>query len=145
MHSPLPTPPHFALLHDSSIFPSFHPVRRHFLDVFPVRILCARDTTPQYAVMRGLRLPLRCLAASSALPARHATTIAPLRPRRFMATSHASSSSPSAHQWSHPPTSAAVTDEEIASLTSKRQHALSLADLVKYILTINTTPLRVPG
>jgi len=82
--------------------------------------------------MRSLRLPLRCLAASSGLPARHVTTIAPLRPRRFTTTPHAPNTSPSTHQWSHPPTSAAVTDDEIANLTSKRQHALSLADLVKH-------------
>ncbi|KXJ92474.1 branched-chain alpha-ketoacid dehydrogenase [Microdochium bolleyi] len=84
--------------------------------------------------MRGIRLPLRCPSASRSILARHGPVSTRLRPvcRRFMATSHATGTSPSAHEWSHPPTTAAVTDEEITNLTSKRQHALSLADLVKH-------------
>ncbi|KAI1470857.1 alpha-ketoacid dehydrogenase kinase [Daldinia caldariorum] len=50
-----------------------------------------------------------------------------------------SSSSPSPspspsndEKWSHPPSTATVTDDEIADLTNKKQHPLSLADLVKH-------------
>merc|ERR1711977_466423 len=39
--------------------------------------------------------------------------------------------SPSAHKWSHPPSSTTIADEEVASLASKPLHTLSLADLVK--------------
>jgi len=40
--------------------------------------------------------------------------------------------SPSAHKWSHPPSSTVIADDDVASLASKSLHALSLADLVKY-------------
>ncbi|KAK6600411.1 mitochondrial pyruvate dehydrogenase kinase [Botrytis cinerea] len=40
--------------------------------------------------------------------------------------------SPSAHKWSHPPSSTTIADSEIANLASKPLHALSLADLVKH-------------
>ncbi|KAI5861875.1 alpha-ketoacid dehydrogenase kinase [Durotheca rogersii] len=52
---------------------------------------------------------------------------------------HSSSSSPlssssflSGHKWSHPPSTATVTDEELANLAKKHQHPLSLADLVRH-------------
>ncbi|KAH8809175.1 mitochondrial pyruvate dehydrogenase kinase-like protein [Xylogone sp. PMI_703] len=49
---------------------------------------------------------------------------------RFLSFSrHAS---PSAHKWSHPPSSTIIADDEIASLASKPLHTLSLADLVKH-------------
>ncbi|KAK8011456.1 hypothetical protein PG990_010421 [Apiospora arundinis] len=35
-------------------------------------------------------------------------------------------------KWSHPPSTAAVTDDEIVDLSNKHQHSLSLADLVKH-------------
>ncbi|XDG09641.1 hypothetical protein ABKA04_009256 [Annulohypoxylon sp. FPYF3050] len=35
-------------------------------------------------------------------------------------------------KWSHPPSTATVTDDEISELTNKHQHPLSLADLVKH-------------
>lgn len=41
--------------------------------------------------------------------------------------------SPSAHKWSHPPSSTFIADDEVASLANKPLHPLSLADLVKYI------------
>ncbi|KAJ1333483.1 [3-methyl-2-oxobutanoate dehydrogenase (acetyl-transferring)] kinase [Microdochium nivale] len=86
--------------------------------------------------MRGLRSLLRNSGVSGGLLARHgrasSRALRSCDTRRLVATSHAADSSPSAHQWSHPPTTAAVTDAEIANLTSKRQHALSLADLVKH-------------
>ncbi|CZR69460.1 related to branched-chain alpha-ketoacid dehydrogenase kinase, mitochondrial precursor [Phialocephala subalpina] len=40
--------------------------------------------------------------------------------------------SPSAHKWSHPPSSTTIADDEVAGLASKPLHALSLADLVKH-------------
>jgi hypothetical protein len=40
--------------------------------------------------------------------------------------------SPSAHKWSHPPSSTTIADDEVANLASQPLHALSLADLVKY-------------
>ncbi|KAG9232878.1 mitochondrial pyruvate dehydrogenase kinase-like protein [Amylocarpus encephaloides] len=40
--------------------------------------------------------------------------------------------SPSAHRWSHPPSSTIISDNDVASLASKSLHALSLADLVKH-------------
>ncbi|KAL2065996.1 hypothetical protein VTL71DRAFT_2067 [Oculimacula yallundae] len=39
--------------------------------------------------------------------------------------------SPSAHKWSHPPSSTTIADDDVASLSSEKLHALSLADLVK--------------
>ncbi|TEY73285.1 hypothetical protein BOTCAL_0080g00130 [Botryotinia calthae] len=39
--------------------------------------------------------------------------------------------SPSALEWSHPPSSTTIADSEIANLASKPLHTLSLADLVK--------------
>ncbi|KAK8091137.1 mitochondrial pyruvate dehydrogenase kinase protein [Apiospora phragmitis] len=35
-------------------------------------------------------------------------------------------------KWSHPPSTAAVTDDEIVDLSNRHQHSLSLADLVKH-------------
>lgn len=43
--------------------------------------------------------------------------------------------SPSAHKWSHPPSSTAIADNEIADLASKPLHTLSLADLVKLVVS----------
>ncbi|CAD6448805.1 af63226a-da2e-4513-ae03-8fd9234be835-CDS [Sclerotinia trifoliorum] len=40
--------------------------------------------------------------------------------------------SPSAHKWSHPPSSTIIADNEIARLASKPLHTLSLGDLVKH-------------
>ncbi|KAE8441979.1 hypothetical protein EG329_004105 [Mollisiaceae sp. DMI_Dod_QoI] len=40
--------------------------------------------------------------------------------------------SPSAHKWSHPPSSTTIADDEVAGLASKSLHTLSLADLVKH-------------
>ncbi|TGO24634.1 hypothetical protein BPAE_0098g00240 [Botrytis paeoniae] len=40
--------------------------------------------------------------------------------------------SPSAHKWSHPPSSTIIADNEIARLASKPLHTLSLEDLVKH-------------
>ncbi|APA12784.1 hypothetical protein sscle_10g075540 [Sclerotinia sclerotiorum 1980 UF-70] len=40
--------------------------------------------------------------------------------------------SPSAHKWSHPPSSTIIADNEIARLASKPLHALRLEDLVKH-------------
>ncbi|KAF7908822.1 hypothetical protein EAE99_011692 [Botrytis elliptica] len=40
--------------------------------------------------------------------------------------------SPSAHKWSHPPSSTAIADSEIANLASKPLHKLRLEDLVKH-------------
>lgn len=42
--------------------------------------------------------------------------------------------SPSAHKWSHPPSSTNIADDEVASLAGKPLHALSLADLVRSVL-----------
>jgi hypothetical protein len=39
--------------------------------------------------------------------------------------------SPSAHKWSHPPSSTTIADDDVASLANQPLHALSLADLVK--------------
>ncbi|KAK0112604.1 hypothetical protein ONS95_014347 [Cadophora gregata] len=39
--------------------------------------------------------------------------------------------SPSAHKWSHPPSSTTIADDDVASLASEQLHSLSLADLVK--------------
>ncbi|KAH6718275.1 mitochondrial pyruvate dehydrogenase kinase-like protein [Leptodontidium sp. MPI-SDFR-AT-0119] len=46
----------------------------------------------------------------------------------FIASRHPS---PSAHKWSHPPSSTTIADDEVASLASKQLHTLSLADLVR--------------
>jgi len=51
----------------------------------------------------------------------------------------ASHPSPSAHKWSHPPSSIPVADDEIANLASKPLHHLSLADLVKYHIILLST------
>ncbi|CAG8961695.1 hypothetical protein HYFRA_00006235 [Hymenoscyphus fraxineus] len=40
--------------------------------------------------------------------------------------------SPSAHRWSHPPSSTVIADDDVASLANKPLHNLSLADLVKH-------------
>ncbi|KAK9770509.1 putative Protein-serine/threonine kinase [Seiridium cardinale] len=40
--------------------------------------------------------------------------------------------SPSNKKWSQPPSTATVTDADIASLSNQHQHSLSLADLVKH-------------
>ncbi|KAI0478642.1 alpha-ketoacid dehydrogenase kinase [Xylariaceae sp. FL0804] len=46
--------------------------------------------------------------------------------------SHEHVEAPAAQPWSHPPSTATVTDDEIADLTGKTQHSLSLADLAKH-------------
>ncbi|KAI1877661.1 hypothetical protein JX265_003669 [Neoarthrinium moseri] len=83
--------------------------------------------------MIGLYRPLRCLTPK-ATPARR------LRPRTaasFYSTSTSASTSatelhPSRQKWSQPPSTATVTDAEIANLSNKHQHSLSLADLVRH-------------
>ncbi|KAI1386249.1 alpha-ketoacid dehydrogenase kinase [Hypoxylon trugodes] len=83
--------------------------------------------------MSRLFRPLRCLHAPNASIIRrnglrscyyssHATTT----------ESPSSTTSPSEQKWSHPPSTATVTDDEIADLTNKHQHPLSLADLVRH-------------
>ncbi|KAL7627390.1 hypothetical protein AAE478_001583 [Parahypoxylon ruwenzoriense] len=79
--------------------------------------------------MRSLYRPLRCFHAPNASIARR------IAPRTsFYYSSHAASSSSSSpgQKWSHPPSTATVTDEELAELANKHQHSLSLADLVKH-------------
>ncbi|KAI1651413.1 alpha-ketoacid dehydrogenase kinase [Daldinia loculata] len=82
--------------------------------------------------MRSIYRPLRCF---------HAPKASIASPRRnvlgscFYSSHATSSSSPSLsndEKWSHPPSTATVTDDEIADLTNKKQHPLSLADLVKH-------------
>ncbi|KAH9908573.1 branched-chain alpha-ketoacid dehydrogenase [Xylariomycetidae sp. FL2044] len=85
-------------------------------------------TTPNATVRRPLLISIAQLRSTScnsylSYYKRHSSS---------HATTHASASSPSHQKWSHPPSTATVTDEEIADLTSKNQHSLSLADLVKH-------------
>ncbi|KAI1339490.1 branched-chain alpha-ketoacid dehydrogenase [Xylariaceae sp. FL0016] len=88
--------------------------------------------------MRSMYRPLRCLHTLKASPLCSIARIRPsaatcLTQKRHFASSHiADSSTASSQKWSHPPHTATVTDEEIADLTSKNQHPLSLADLVKH-------------
>jgi len=60
-------------------------------------------------------------------------TILPQCPSRPFSrpASFARHPSPSAHKWSHPPSSTTIADDEVANLASQSLHALSLADLVK--------------
>ncbi|KAI9051711.1 hypothetical protein LZ554_004751 [Drepanopeziza brunnea f. sp. 'monogermtubi'] len=52
--------------------------------------------------------------------------------RRFaQSASFARHPSPSAHKWSHPPSTTSIADDEVANLASKPLHSLSLADLVR--------------
>ncbi|KAI1409334.1 alpha-ketoacid dehydrogenase kinase [Hypoxylon sp. FL1857] len=76
---------------------------------------------------------LRCFYTPNASIAR-ITGRNVLRPCYYSshATTSSSSSSSSDQKWSHPPHTATVTDDEIADLTNKEQHPLSLADLVKH-------------
>lgn len=65
----------------------------------------------------------------------HATSLARFaasRPSSFCYSTSASEPSPSGQKWSQPPSSATVTDAEIANLSNKHQHSLSLADLVRH-------------
>ncbi|OTB03287.1 hypothetical protein M426DRAFT_321851 [Hypoxylon sp. CI-4A] len=79
--------------------------------------------------MRSLHRPLRCFYTPNASITRRSI----LRSCYYSSSSHvASSSSPSEQKWSHPPSTATVTDDEIADLTNKEQHPLSLADLVRH-------------
>ena len=43
---------------------------------------------------------------------------------------------PDINEWSHPPSSASISDDEIYRLAAKPRRPLTLADLVKYVLTI---------
>lgn len=58
-----------------------------------------------------------------------------LRVTRTYATTHGTDSEqpfpPDINQWSHPPTNATVSDEEIYRLAAKPRRPLTLADLVK--------------
>ncbi|KAI0132782.1 branched-chain alpha-ketoacid dehydrogenase kinase [Xylariales sp. AK1849] len=76
--------------------------------------------------MIRLSRPLRCLAPKAAV-------LQHVNPRTavFYSTSRPNLS-PSGQKWSQPPSTATVTDEEIANLSNKHQHSLSLADLVKH-------------
>lgn len=104
-------------------------------------------------MIRLHRQPLRCClarnASAAAVRPRHgaATTAALLRlhpsrtsrPRQQQCRPlHSTRSAahpnhhPSGQRWSQPPSTATVTDAEIASLTRNHQHTLSLADLVRH-------------
>ncbi|KAI9709029.1 MAG: hypothetical protein M1812_007785 [Candelaria pacifica] len=50
-------------------------------------------------------------------------------PRKYASSSLPS---PATQRWSHPPTSANITDDEVARLAAKPLHALTLADLVRH-------------
>lgn len=79
--------------------------------------------------MRSSYRPLWCLRTPKASIGRRLTPRAVL----FYSTSTVGDDvSAAAEKWSHPPKTAAVTDGEIASLSNKHQHSLSLADLVKH-------------
>ncbi|KAI1450133.1 alpha-ketoacid dehydrogenase kinase [Annulohypoxylon stygium] len=79
--------------------------------------------------MRNILRRLRCLHTPDASIIRRNL----LRPCYYSSHASANSSSSSSHQkWSHPPSTATVTDDEISELTNKHQHPLSLADLVKH-------------
>ncbi|KAI1379349.1 alpha-ketoacid dehydrogenase kinase [Hypoxylon crocopeplum] len=81
--------------------------------------------------MRSIFRPLRCLHTPNALIPRR-NVLAPSCYYSSHAADSSSSSSSSHQKWSHPPHTATVTDDEIADLTNKHQHPLSLADLVKH-------------
>ena len=52
---------------------------------------------------------------------------------------------PNINEWSHPPSNATISDEEISRLAAKPRQPLTLADLVKYVLSIyHTSPLFSP-
>ncbi|KAI8628253.1 alpha-ketoacid dehydrogenase kinase [Xylariaceae sp. FL1651] len=84
--------------------------------------------------MRSTHKPLRCFHALNVFSyfsirrqsSRFATCLASTR---SLSSSHATSST---HGSSQPARTATVTDDAIADLTNKRQHSLSLADLVKH-------------
>ncbi|KAI0014227.1 alpha-ketoacid dehydrogenase kinase [Xylariaceae sp. FL0662B] len=78
------------------------------------------------SVHRQLHRQLRCLYTRNASITRN-----DVLPRCWY-SSPATRSSPSGQKWSHPPSTATVTDEAIADLTHQDQHPLSLADLVKH-------------
>ncbi|CAJ2514268.1 Uu.00g023870.m01.CDS01 [Anthostomella pinea] len=94
--------------------------------------------------MRRIHSPLRCLytpnarsiasiASVARLPLSTSISTRCIAQRRTLSSSLAESDSSSPSQkWSHPPSTATVTDEEIADLTNKPQYALNLADLVKH-------------
>ncbi|PQE28718.1 mitochondrial pyruvate dehydrogenase kinase protein [Rutstroemia sp. NJR-2017a WRK4] len=67
------------------------------------------------------------------LTACRSNTILANKPRSFRKpASFAHYPSPSAHKWSHPPSSTTIADDDLARLASKPLHKLSLADLVKH-------------
>lgn len=76
--------------------------------------------------MNRLSRPLRSCNGISSLPSKSVLY------SRY--SSFARHPSPSAHKWSHPPSSTTIADDDVASLANQPLHALSLADLVKYIL-----------
>lgn len=82
--------------------------------------------------MTALHRPLRCrlVALGGRRPSSIASSTASLV--RASSTAARDKASPAGQKWSHPPSTAAVTDDEIAGLSNKHQHALSLADLVKH-------------
>ncbi|KAI1501019.1 branched-chain alpha-ketoacid dehydrogenase [Biscogniauxia marginata] len=96
--------------------------------------------------MKGIYRPLRCFNtpnASSMLSIHRlaSSNIRSIASRRSLSSSYATDSSTRSHSShsshhhkvsSHPARTATVTDEEIADLTNKHQHSLSLADLVKH-------------
>ncbi|OTB19809.1 hypothetical protein K445DRAFT_313581 [Daldinia sp. EC12] len=88
--------------------------------------------------MRSIFRPLRCFytpKASIATPRRNVLGSCFYSSHATSTSSPSPSPSPSPsndEKWSHPPSTATVTDDEIADLTNKKQHPLSLADLVKH-------------
>ncbi|TVY32802.1 [3-methyl-2-oxobutanoate dehydrogenase [lipoamide]] kinase, mitochondrial [Lachnellula subtilissima] len=80
--------------------------------------------------MTVLSAPLRSCSGRLYLPIRFASITTY---RCFSQSAHlARHPSPSGHKWSHPPSSTVIADDDVASLASKPQHSLSLADLVKH-------------
>jgi signal transduction histidine kinase len=77
--------------------------------------------------MIRLRRPLRCFTPQVTSIARSVAS----RSSNPYSTS-TSEPSPSGQKWSQPPSSATVTDAEIANLSKQHQHSLSLADLVRH-------------
>ncbi|KAI1805194.1 alpha-ketoacid dehydrogenase kinase [Daldinia bambusicola] len=83
--------------------------------------------------MRSIYRPLRCFYPPKAFSI--ATRRRNVLGSCFYSSHVTGASSPSPsndEKWSHPPSTATVTDDEIADLTNKKQHPLSLADLVKH-------------
>ena len=59
----------------------------------------------------------------------------PIVHRRWAAQSIQQPFPPDINEWSHPPSNASVSDDEIYRLAAKPRRPLTLADLVKYAPT----------